>query len=185
MTGVRTDAWVGLGSNVGDREDHLRSALDGLAALGEVTAVSPLYETEPVGFLDQGPFLNAVACVATRLAAPQFLSGLQRLEQAAGRARTQKNGPRTLDLDLLFWGGSALELPGLEVPHPRLHLRRFVLAPLCDLAPGLRHPVLDRTARELLSALQDPAAVEPYQPRGPWPGRDLRMHDRGDSHRNS
>lgn len=164
-----TDAWVGLGSNLGEREGHLRAAMKGLAALGEVTLVSPLYETEPVGFREQGPFLNAVACVRTTLAPDGFLQGLQRIELAAGRVRIQRDGPRTLDLDLLFWNGSLLDLAGLEVPHPRLHLRRFVLAPLCDVAPGLVHPRLGRTAIELLESLDDPAAVAPYLPAAPWP----------------
>jgi 2-amino-4-hydroxy-6-hydroxymethyldihydropteridine diphosphokinase len=157
-----TDAWVGLGSNVGDRDAHLRAALDGLAALGRVGPISPLYETEPVGFLDQGPFLNAVAGVQTSLSPEEFLAGLQRLERAAGRERTQRDGPRTLDLDLLFWGESALALPGLDVPHPRLHLRRFVLQPLCEIAPELRHPVLHLTAREMLETTPDSSPVERY-----------------------
>lgn len=164
-----TDAWVGLGSNLGDREGHLRAALKGLAGLGEVTRVSPVYETEPVGFREQDPFLNAVACVRTTLAPDGFLQGLQRIELAAGRVRIQRDGPRTLDLDLLFWGGSVLELAGLEVPHPRLHLRRFVLAPLCDVAPDLVHPCIGRTALQLLETLEDPAAVERYFPAAQWP----------------
>jgi 2-amino-4-hydroxy-6-hydroxymethyldihydropteridine diphosphokinase len=164
-----TDAWVGLGSNLGRREALLRAALQALAALGEVTLVSPLYETEPVGFRQQGPFLNAVACVRTALPPAGFLQGLQQIERAAGRVRIQRNGPRTLDLDLLFWNGSILQLDGLEVPHPRLHLRRFVLAPLCDVAPGLVHPRLGRTALQLLETLDDPAAVAPFHPRSAWP----------------
>ncbi len=165
-----TEAWVGLGSNVGDREAHLRAALRGLAALGEIGGVSRLYQTEPVGFLEQGPFLNAVAYVRTALAAGEFLRELQAIELAAGRVRVRRDGPRTLDLDLLFWNETVLAAPDLEVPHPRLHLRRFVLAPLCDLAPALRHPLLGRTARELLEHLEDPAAVELYRPSSAWPG---------------
>lgn len=164
-----TTAFLGLGSNLGDREQHLRAALAALRALGELIAVSPLYETEPVGFLDQGPFLNAVVCLRTPLDPEAFLAGLQDFERAAGRQRTVPDGPRTLDLDLLFWGGACLQLPGLEVPHPRLHLRRFVLAPLCDIAPDLPHPRLGLTAHQLLSNLNDPAAVSLYHPAAPWP----------------
>lgn len=164
-----TEAWVGLGSNVGDREAHLRAALRGLASLGVLSLVSPLYETEPVGFREQGPFLNAVAGLRTTLPPERFLARLQEIERAHGRVRTQRDGPRTLDLDLLFWGESVLALPGLSVPHPRLHLRRFVLAPLCDVAPGLLHPTLGRTARELLEGLDDRPAVERYSPAAGWP----------------
>ncbi|MBI4891296.1 MAG: 2-amino-4-hydroxy-6-hydroxymethyldihydropteridine diphosphokinase [Acidobacteria bacterium] len=148
-----TEAWVGLGSNLGHREGYLRAALAGLAGLGEVVCVSPVYETAPVGFLDQGAFLNAVACIRTALPAAEFMAGLQALERAGGRVRAMANGPRTIDLDLLFWGAEVVETEGLVVPHPRLHERAFVLAPLSDVAPGLVHPRLGKTVRELLSEL--------------------------------
>ncbi len=154
-----TEAWVGLGSNLGDREEHLRAAVSGLAGLGEVVCVSPIYETAPVGFLEQGPFLNAVACVRTERSATEFLAGLQELERAGGRVREVVNGPRTIDLDLLFWGAETLEIDGLVVPHLRMHMRAFVLAPLCDVAPELAHPRLGKSVSELLSELGDPGGV--------------------------
>ncbi len=154
-----TDAWIALGSNLGPRREHLRAALGELRALGRLAAVSPLYETEPVGLREQPPFLNAVAQLQTALPPRALLEEMLAIEARRGRLRRLKDGPRTLDLDLLSYGAAVITEPGLEVPHPRLHLRRFVLAPLAAVAPGWRHPVLGNTARELLERLDDPAAA--------------------------
>ncbi len=137
-------SFVGLGSNLGDREATLRGAVAALAAEPgiEVVAVSTLRETEPVGYLDQPRFLNGVAELATELPARELLERLLAVERRFGRVRegVPAQGPRTLDLDLLLHGDLELDEPGLRVPHPRLHERRFVLEPLAELAPGLVVP---------------------------------------------
>ena len=138
-----TRAYVGLGSNVGDRERTLRAAVDALGAEAgvEVVAVSTLRETEPVGVGDQPCFLNGATELETTLAARELLDQLLAVEQRFGRVRVPgEHGPRTLDLDLLLYGDEAIAEPGLTVPHPRLHERRFVLEPLAELAPGLAVP---------------------------------------------
>jgi 2-amino-4-hydroxy-6-hydroxymethyldihydropteridine diphosphokinase len=135
-------AFVGIGSNLGDREGHLRAALDRLAAEEgiEVVAVSRLRETEPVGPVEQGPFLNGAVQVATELPPRELLARLLDVEQRLGRVRGERFGPRTIDLDLLVYGDEVVDEPGLALPHPRLHERRFALEPLAELAPGLVVP---------------------------------------------
>ena len=138
-----TRAYVGLGANLGDRERTLRAAVDALGAEDgvEVVAVSTLRETDPVGVGDQPRFLNGVAELGTTLTARELLGRLLAIEQRFGRVRVPgEHGPRTLDLDLLLYGDAQLDEPGLTVPHPRLHERRFVLEPLAELAPGLVVP---------------------------------------------
>ena len=138
-----TRAYVGLGANLGDRERTLREALDTLAGEDgiEVLGVSTLRETEPVGVGEQPLFLNGAAALETTLTARELLDRLLAVEQRFGRVRIpDEHGPRTLDLDLLLYGDDAIEEPGLTVPHPRLHERRFVLEPLAELAPGLLVP---------------------------------------------
>lgn len=136
-------AYVGLGANLGDRETTIRAAVDALAAEEEiaVVAVSTLRDTEPVGVGEQPRFLNGAVALDTTLPAPELLDRLLEIEQRFGRVRIPgEHGPRTLDLDLLLYGGEAIDEPGLQVPHPRLHERRFVLEPLAELAPGLVVP---------------------------------------------
>ena len=136
-------AYFGLGSNLGDRAAHLQFAVDGLAAqAGQVMAISPVYETEPVGGPEgQGPFLNCVVELDTSLTPRQLLELCQRLEASAGRVRTEHWGPRTLDVDVLLVGDLVVNEPDLVVPHPRMWDREFVLRPLADLAPELSpHP---------------------------------------------
>jgi 2-amino-4-hydroxy-6-hydroxymethyldihydropteridine diphosphokinase len=150
-------AYVGLGSNLGDRRGYLEHAL---AALGQeggvrVLRVSPLYETAPVGGpAGQGPYLNAVAEVDTDLGPRDLLRALLGIEQSLGRVRHERDGPRTIDLDLLLHGDHVVAEPDLLVPHPRLHQRLFVLRPLADLAPGLVHPVERRIVADLLAGVQ-------------------------------
>ena len=158
------EAYVGLGSNLGKKVDNCRRAI---AALSNsegylVEGLSPFYETEPVGVEDQDWFVNAVVRIRTD-ASPQMLhEQLQALEKAAGRRPvTRKYGPRILDLDILFFDDLILHDGALEIPHPRLHERRFVLQPLCDLAPELVHPVLGQTIQYLLSHLEGGKKVVP------------------------
>jgi 2-amino-4-hydroxy-6-hydroxymethyldihydropteridine diphosphokinase len=138
-----TRAYVGLGANLGDREGSLRAAVDALAAEDgvDVVAVSTLRETEPVGVGEQPRFLNGVVALETTLSARELLGRLLALEERFGRVRAPgEHGPRTLDLDLLLYGDEMIDEPGLTVPHPRLHERRFVLEPLAELVPGLVVP---------------------------------------------
>lgn len=150
---MRKLVYLSLGSNLGDREANLQSAIQRLATLGEVAAVSSFYETEPVDFARQPWFLNCAVALATEKMPKQFLAALQAIEQAMGRRRQQPKGPRNIDLDILLFGNSIVETAGLTIPHPALHQRRFVLEPLAEIAPDQRHPALKRTIRELRDAL--------------------------------
>jgi 2-amino-4-hydroxy-6-hydroxymethyldihydropteridine diphosphokinase len=132
-----TIAYVGLGANLGDREGTIRAAV---AQLPGVVAVSTLRETDPVGFTEQPPFLNGAAALDTDLAPGELLDVLLAVELGLGRERRERFGPRTIDLDLLLYGDEALDEPGLTVPHPRLHERRFALEPLAELDAGLSVP---------------------------------------------
>lgn len=159
---VPTTAYVGLGSNI-DAEANLRAAVRLLSARPglRLAEVSPVYRTPPWGPVPQADYLNAVAALETDLAPEALLDVLLGIETERGRDRSPdavRWGPRTLDLDLLFCGDAVMESERLTLPHPRLHERAFVLVPLCDLAPGLRHPVLGRTM-SALSAAVDTAAI--------------------------
>jgi 2-amino-4-hydroxy-6-hydroxymethyldihydropteridine diphosphokinase len=145
--------YLSLGSNIGDREANLRAAIEGLPAAGiQVLRVSPTYETEPVEYTDQRWFLNLVVEAETALFPRQLLAATSRIERELGRIRTVSKGPRTIDIDILLYEQAVVHSPDLEIPHPSMAERRFVLAPLADLAHALRHPVSRRTVRELLDA---------------------------------
>lgn len=135
-------AAIALGSNLDDPEAHVRRAFAQLAALPDtwVTARSSLYRTEPVGYADQPAFVNACARVETRLSPQALLAALLAIEQQHGRVREMRNGPRTLDLDIVLYGGAVIDEPGLQVPHPRAHERAFVLAPLVEVWPEAQIP---------------------------------------------
>jgi len=158
--GSSGEVFLGLGSNLGDRLAHLQ---EGLFSLGDRGArpvgVSSLYDTDPVGLRDQGNFLNLVLEVRWPGEARDLLSVCQEAERAAGRIRELPGGPRTLDVDILLCGDRVSRESGLEIPHPRLHLRRFVLAPLGELAPEVIHPVLGKTISDLLAACPDDSGV--------------------------
>lgn len=154
-------AYLGLGSNLGERERHLDGAVAQLGALPgtESLRVSSYHETAPVGGpAGQGPFLNAAAELVTTLSPRELLLELMRIERIAGRDRlneAERWGPRTLDVDLLLYDARLIDQPGLMVPHPRMHERRFVLAPLCEIAPDATHPYLHKTVREMLETLEE------------------------------
>ncbi len=152
--GPRRRAFIGLGSNLGDRRALLRAAVEGLGAGGDVVAVSPLYETKPVGGpAGQGAYLNAVVELSTADTPRHLLERCHALEDGAGRVRAERWGPRTLDADVLYVEGCEVDEPDLTVPHPRLWERRFVLAPLADLAPDLVPPSrLERAGGEVTRA---------------------------------
>lgn len=151
-------AFLGLGSNVGDRVAHLRAAV---ASLPDLVATSPVYETAPVGGPDdQGPYLNLVAELHTTASPRQLLELCARLEQDAGRVREVRWGPRTLDVDVLLIEGLEVDEPDLQVPHPRLAERRFVLAPLADLAPDLVTPAQVAAATGEVRAVGDLAVLD-------------------------
>jgi len=159
-------AYVSLGSNLGDRGGNLLLAVRGMmeAALC-VTRLSSIYETEPVSEVEQTPFLNMVAEVRKPLPpAEQMMARLLRIEWLLGRTRDVKDGPRTLDLDLLLYGEVQSHTEFLTLPHPRMHERRFVLEPLAEIAPRLVHPTLKRTASELLESVNDQSAVKRWCP---------------------
>jgi 2-amino-4-hydroxy-6-hydroxymethyldihydropteridine diphosphokinase len=149
-------AYIALGANVGDRAENIRVALEKLKETPgvDVTKVSAMLENPAVGGpVDSPPFLNAAAEVATSLPADMLLARLLEIEQEMGRVRREKWGPRPIDLDLLLYGDLVLDLPGLTVPHPLMHKRRFVLSPLVEIAPDAVHPVFQWTVEELLEDL--------------------------------
>jgi 2-amino-4-hydroxy-6-hydroxymethyldihydropteridine diphosphokinase len=162
-------AYIGLGSNVGDRIEHCKRAIGAVAGLPGVTAVavSSLYESAPVPPASGRWFVNGVMSIDTTLPPEALLAELQRIEQTMGRPAARARGEdRTIDLDMLLVGSRIIDGPDLILPHPRLHRRRFVLVPLCELAPDHRHPILGLTMRELLGRLDDPSAVRPLEAAG-------------------
>ena len=148
------EAYLGLGSNLGDRRANIERGLAMLRRLGVVTAVSSMRETSPEGFSRQPPFLNAACRMWTRLDPFQLLAKVQAAERAVGRHRAFPNAPRTLDIDILVFGRAVLEAPHLILPHPRLRERRFALEPLFEVAPELQHPATGENVANMLSRLE-------------------------------
>jgi len=154
---VRKTVYLSLGSNVGDRQANLEQAISQLGEIGAVVRRSAFYETEPMEVTDQPWFLNCAVELETELMPKQFISAVLEVERSMGRKRTKKKGPRTIDIDVILFGKSIVEMKGLTVPHPAMHLRRFVLEPMVEIAPEVRHPIFKRSMRELRDAL--PAAA--------------------------
>jgi 2-amino-4-hydroxy-6-hydroxymethyldihydropteridine diphosphokinase len=178
LTHAKIATYIGLGSNVGDRVANLGEATERIKTLGiEIVRQSSIYETEPIGFTDQPWFLNQVI-EATAFVQPNaaqagaFLAELLDIEREMGRTRTIANGPRLIDIDLLLFDDlivpcsndtASSNSTGIVLPHPRMHLRRFVLEALCEIAPDLVHPVLKKPCREILASLNDRAVVRVFK----------------------
>lgn len=147
------DVYIGLGSNLGQKEENIKKAIDLLKKECTIVKISSLYETEPVGYENQDWFLNAVVKLETRLEPIELLTFAQDIEKILGRKRIIKNGPRTIDIDILFYEDQVLHEETLILPHPRLHERGFVLVPLLEIEPDFLHPIFKKTIAELYYAL--------------------------------
>jgi 2-amino-4-hydroxy-6-hydroxymethyldihydropteridine diphosphokinase len=155
-------AYLSLGSNLGDRENNLRSAIAALPSANlHVSKVSSLYETEPVDYVDQPWFLNCVVAGATESQPAELLRALRAIETQLGSKKAFAKGPRLLDIDILLFGDESIDTPELQVPHPRMLDRKFVLAPLAEIAPQLQHPSWSANVMDLLTRSADPSIVRP------------------------
>jgi len=153
------EVYLGLGSNMGDRQGNLSRALGLLSRKLQMGEVSSMYDTEPIGNVDQPRFLNMVCQVYTRLAPAALLALAKGIETKLGRVRGKLNAPRPIDIDILFYGDQVIETPELVIPHLRLAERAFVLVPLAEIAPALKHPVIGETIKELLQGVTEKQGV--------------------------
>jgi 2-amino-4-hydroxy-6-hydroxymethyldihydropteridine diphosphokinase len=161
--GMQKHVYLSLGSNVGDRVNHLREAITRLESVSRVVSVSSFYETEPIEVTNQPWFLNCAIEVETTKMPKQFMAAVLGIEQELGRQRTRHKGPRSIDIDILLFGNTILDSPELTIPHPAMQERRFVLEPLAEIAPDARHPVFKKTVREMLDALAAGQAVGKFR----------------------
>jgi len=168
---LKKKVYLSLGSNTGDRQTQLAEAVERLKKLGTISAVSSLYETEPMDVTHQPWFLNCALLLETELMPKQLIRAILGIEQEMGRRRTQVKGPRPIDIDILLFGNSVVETRDLTIPHPAMHERRFVLAPLAEIAADVRHPVLKKTVTELRDALPPAGAVRSVSTANNWPPR--------------
>lgn len=153
------NVFIGIGSNLGDKKENIKKAIGLIMEKCEILKISSLYETEPVGYKRQDWFLNCAICAETELKSMELLDFLQSIEKKLGRVKTIKNGPRTIDLDILFYGDKIINGDKLIVPHPRLHERLFVLEPLTEISLNFVHPLLNRSIKELRSRLNSTECV--------------------------
>jgi 2-amino-4-hydroxy-6-hydroxymethyldihydropteridine diphosphokinase len=159
-------AYLGLGSNLGDREGNIAKAINLLSQKVRVERVSSLYETDPVGYKEQPLFLNAVCCISTELSPQRLLALVKGIENLLGRVSSFPNAPRIIDVDILFYGDQVIETPELTIPHPHLPERAFVLVPLAEIAPGLMHPQKGRSAAGLLEEVKERGGVRKWSGEG-------------------
>jgi 2-amino-4-hydroxy-6-hydroxymethyldihydropteridine diphosphokinase len=157
--------YLSIGSNLGDRASNLARAIESLPEAGvRVLRTSSIYETEPVDFLAQPWFLNCVVEAETSLEPRELLEALQSIERSLGSRKLVQRGPRIIDLDVLFYAAAVIHSEGIEIPHPRLQQRRFVLVPLAELAPEFPHPVLHQTVANMLATTQDQSVLRAWNP---------------------
>jgi|SRR5437879_2398681 len=160
MDRVKHNVYLSLGSNLGDRAKNLRDAIAALRKAGiDVKRISSTYETEPVDYLDQPWFVNVALEADTELAPTALLRALRGIETQMGSKKLIAKGPRLIDMDVLLYGNKVIDTPELQIPHPRMHLRRFVLKPLAEIAPIMRHPVLGLSVSEMLARTPDKSVV--------------------------
>ncbi|HLG23706.1 MAG TPA: 2-amino-4-hydroxy-6-hydroxymethyldihydropteridine diphosphokinase [Candidatus Nanoarchaeia archaeon] len=155
-------AFIGVGSNLGDKEQNIKKAVSEIKKISKTIKLSSLYKTEPVGFKEQDWFLNCALEIETKLAPADLLKSLKEIEKKMGREKTFKNGPRIIDLDMLFYGNTVLKNKTLKIPHPKIRERKFVLVPLNEIAPDFIHPKLKKKVNDLLKETKDKSEVELY-----------------------